>query len=55
MNAYENAYEMDFEKVMRTGQTPKGKVLNPEKMPWPHYSVMSDVELKSLWSKLNSL
>ena len=45
----------EFEKVMRTGQTPEGKVLNPEKMPWPHYSVMSDVELKSLWSKLNSL
>ena len=42
-------------KVMRTGQTPEGKVLNPEKMPWPHYSLMSDIELKSLWLKLNSI
>ena len=45
----------DFMKVMRTGQTPEGKVLNPEKMPWPHYSLMSDIELKSLWLKLNSI
>jgi hypothetical protein len=29
--------------------------LNPEKMPWPHYAVMSDVELKSLWANLNSI
>ena len=40
---------------MQTGQTPEGKILNPEKMPWPHYAVMSDVELKSLWANLNSI
>ena len=45
----------DFMKVMRTGQTPEGEVLNPEKMPWPHYSLMSDIELKALWLKLNSI
>ena len=45
----------EFNKAMQTGQTPEGKILNPEKMPWPHYAVMSDVELKSLWVNLNSL
>ena len=45
----------EFMNVMRTGQTPEGKLLNPDKMPWPHYSLMSDVELKSLWLKLNSI
>ena len=45
----------EFKKAMQTGQTPEGKILNPEKMPWPHYAVMSDVELKSLWANLNSI
>ncbi len=35
----------EFKKVMQTGQTPEGKILNPEKMPWPNNAVMSDVEL----------
>ena len=45
----------EFKKAMQTGQTPEGKTLNPEKMPWPHYAVMSDIELRSLWLSLNSI
>ena len=44
-----------FKKVMQTGQTPEGKVLNPEKMPWPNYSVMTDTELISLWTHIKSI
>ena len=40
---------------MQTGQTPEGKILNLEKMPWPHYAVMSEVELKCLWVNLISI
>ena len=45
----------ESKKAMQTGQTPDGKILNPEKMPWPHYAVMSEVELKSLWVNLISI
>lgn len=44
-----------FKKVMQTGQTPEGKVLNPEKMPWPNYSVMTDTELIALWTHIKSI
>ena len=40
---------------MQTSLTPEGKILNPEKLSWPNYAVMSDVELKSLWANLNSI
>lgn len=47
--------EEDFNKVMRMGVTPSGRQLDPEFMPWDHFSKMTDDELKALWLFLTSL
>jgi mono/diheme cytochrome c family protein len=45
----------DFLKVMQTGVTPEGKVLDPAVMPWPMTLEMTPVELEALWLYLSSL
>jgi mono/diheme cytochrome c family protein len=47
--------EADFMAAMRTGQTPDGRSLDPEMMPWPTFSQMSDTELQAIWTYLQSL
>ena len=47
--------EADFINTLRTGQTPDGKQLDPEQMPFPSYSLMSDMELQAIWAYLSSL
>ncbi len=47
--------EADFINTIRTGQTPSGKQLDSEQMPWATFSQMSDTELQSIWLYLQSL
>lgn len=44
-----------FINTLRTGETPEGKVLNPDEMPWKMAREFNDVELKALHLYLNSL
>ena len=46
--------EEDFLKVMRTGQTPGGRVLSDE-MPWRAFGEMTDEELGAAWLDPRSL
>lgn len=46
--------QADFVKLIRTGQTPTGRQINPF-MPWRYYSQMTDVELEAIWLYLQSL
>jgi cytochrome c553 len=50
-----NWSSQDFVRTLRTGVTPEGRVLDPNFMPWPAYSKMSDLELKAIWKYLESL
>jgi mono/diheme cytochrome c family protein len=45
----------DFVRTLRTGITRDGRALDPEFMPWPAYSKMSDVELRAIWKYLENL
>ena len=45
----------DFVRTLRTGVTREGRVLDPNFMPWPAYSKMSDLELRAIWKYLESL
>ena len=47
--------DADFMAVMRTGQTPDGRSLDPEMMPLATFSQMSDTELQAIWTYLQSL
>lgn len=47
--------EGDFINTLRTGQTPDGRQLDGEDMPWPTLGQMSDTELKAIWAYLHSL
>lgn len=47
--------EADFINTIRNGQTPSGKELDAEQMPWPTLSRMSDTELQAIWAYLHSL
>ena len=50
-----NWKEADFLKTLRTGQTPEGKQLNTEYMPWRELGQMTDTELRAVWSYLRTL
>ena len=50
-----NWTSQDFVRTLRTGVTREGRVLDPNFMPWPAYSKMSDLELNAIWKYLNSL
>jgi mono/diheme cytochrome c family protein len=47
--------EADFIETIRTGRTPTGRQLNPQDMPWPGFSRLSDDELRALWLYLQSV
>jgi mono/diheme cytochrome c family protein len=47
--------EADFINALRTGNTPSGKQLDPEQMPWNHYKNLSDEELGAIFLYLQSL
>jgi cytochrome c553 len=47
--------EADFLTTLRTGQTPEGKHLDPEAMPWRSFGQMTDDELKAIWLFLQTL
>lgn len=47
--------EADFINTIRTGQTPSGRQLDAEQMPWANFSQMSDIELQAIWAYLHSL
>lgn len=47
--------ETDFITALRSGQTPSGRQLDSEQMPWPTYGQMSDTELRAIWAYLQSL
>jgi mono/diheme cytochrome c family protein len=49
-----NWTEADFFRLIRTGQTPTGRQINPF-MPWRYYRHMTDVELEAIWLYLQSL
>jgi cytochrome c553 len=46
--------EQDFFTTLRTGMTPRGRLLRDD-MPWKYFGKMSDDELKALWMYLQSL
>jgi mono/diheme cytochrome c family protein len=50
-----NWSEADFFKAMRYGQTPSGRSLDPNLMPWPRISLMNDMELRAIWLYLQSV
>ena len=50
-----NCSEEDFITAMRTGVTQEGKTLDPQYMPWPITTLMSEDELKALWLHFESL
>jgi len=45
----------DFINTLRTGVTPEGESLDPDEMPWPITTLMTDDELASIWLFLSSL
>lgn len=45
----------DFILTMRTGVTPSGSTLDPEYMPWPTFSQMTDDELRAVFAYLQSV
>ena len=47
--------EEEFINTIRTGITPGGHQLNPDRMPWKEYRFMSDDELKAIFVYLQSL
>jgi mono/diheme cytochrome c family protein len=47
--------EADFINTVRTGTNPKGRKLDPELMPWPALSKLSDTELKAIWLYLQTV
>lgn len=50
-----NWSEQEFIDTLRNGFTPESKVLDPQYMPWPTFSQMTDDELAALWLYLQSL
>jgi mono/diheme cytochrome c family protein len=48
--------EADFNKTIRTGVTPTGRVLNPDEMPWKDFNGnYSDEELAAIFAYLKTL
>jgi mono/diheme cytochrome c family protein len=44
----------DFVATIRTGQTPEGRKLDPDMMPWNRYGTMSDSDLGAIYLYLSS-
>ena len=47
--------EDDFINTLRTGVTPGGNKLDKENMPWDHFRLLTDDEIKAVWLYLKSL
>jgi mono/diheme cytochrome c family protein len=47
--------EGDFMLAMRAGMAPGGRPLNPDYMPWPVFTNMTDDDLRALWLYLQSI
>jgi cytochrome c553 len=45
----------DFRKTMRTGRTPQGRALDPQKMPWPRLANLTDDELNAVYEYVRSI
>lgn len=50
-----NWTEADFINTIRSGETPAGRQLSSDLMPWKIFSQMSDTELQAIWAYLHSL
>lgn len=44
-----------FDTTLRTGQTPDGRALNPQFMPWTAIGKLKDAEMRAIWAYLTSL
>ena len=40
----------EFALATRAGKTPEGKQLDHEEMPWGQYSIMSELEVRAIWT-----
>jgi hypothetical protein len=45
----------DFKKALTTGETPDGRMLNPQFMPWTSTAAFNDMELRALYNFLKGL
>jgi mono/diheme cytochrome c family protein len=45
----------DFRKTIRNGRTPRGRALDPQKMPWPRLANLTDDELNAVFEYLRSI
>jgi mono/diheme cytochrome c family protein len=44
-----------FQRALRAGVTPEGRVIDPRFMPWQGYQYMTDEEVELIWNYLQSL
>lgn len=47
--------EEDFFRSLREGKRPDGTVIDPEKMPWVRSGLMTDDEIRAVWTYMRSL
>ncbi len=47
--------EAEFLHAVRSGARPDGTILDPNLMPWPGFTRLTDTQLSSIWAYLNSL
>ena len=47
--------EEDFFRALREGKRPDGSVLDPSKMPWVRSGLMTDDEVRAVWTYMRSL
>ncbi|HLE15060.1 MAG TPA: c-type cytochrome [Anaerolineales bacterium] len=45
----------DFEQVMRFGVTPENRQILSDDMPWTSFKQLNDIEIKAIWSYLQSI
>jgi cytochrome c553 len=45
----------DFRRTMRTGRTPQGRALDPQRMPWPRLANLTDDELNAVYEYVRSI
>jgi cbb3-type cytochrome c oxidase subunit III len=45
----------DFRKAIRSGRTPAGRALDPQKMPWPRLAALTDAELDAVFEYVRSI
>ena len=45
----------DFRKTIRSGRTPTGRTLDPQKMPWPRLANLTDAELDAVVEYVRSI